>query len=700
MDPHTSLFAAALLFLSSALIPALHDPTVTNTTAAANITDLIPSTPGPANLSGYSSSSTPSPLPSPDPIPPSLLQHRDIIVRYLTHHHLTPSVSSNHNNSNNTFTNNTNHHDDNVLPSLSPDTTYPSPVSRLHAFVATPFMRDYLRIHAAAMCCFRNASCYRSSKAASVHPPLLVWACPARRCKGTGDRLRGILSALSVAVLSRRVFLVDWPDQPFPLVHAVAPGALDWRMPPHVHADVHQDNSNDKADDNTTGSNSSSSKASKNSQRKARAKWGRLDDHWYPVFKWSVCPGLYTCLNESSSASKTKMKGKESDDEEKKEGIHIISETFNVSNIASVLQSINAHVVLPTHGTYSSRLYRLPEWRARVASASRSNHTGAKPKKRHVGPSPLDMHRMLLRVLFRPSPVTAVLLRDVVPYTDVPSPKTKVQLWGKKHTINDEKAMPKKTKLDKVRFEPYIAVHARTGRDVGERNMIRFRGLSGLTAPTLAARFARCVTHFDDVMSSISPALSPSNETLSNNSSSKSTDAVHHIVFVSDSFDVKNSFASTMSNLSNGNENKSLFSVHYSTYRGLHLSTPATANVYAYAKNHTPGDSVSEEEAIGLLHDQRWLRFIHVFVDFFALVNGTDVVANPSEFSRLAFTMSDARRYVTFNVTDDRAACAAVRRLGSMREDKHSGVEALIYAKQATLAKEKNRREEEARKSG
>lgn len=39
-----------------------------------------------------------------------------------------------------------------------------------------------------------------------MRPPLLVCACPKRDWKGTGDRLQGILSVLSVAVLSGRVF--------------------------------------------------------------------------------------------------------------------------------------------------------------------------------------------------------------------------------------------------------------------------------------------------------------------------------------------------------------------------------------------------------------------------------------------------------------------------------------------------------------
>ena len=57
--------------------------------------------------------------------------------------------------------------------------------------------------------------------------PTLVYRCPRRACGGLGDRIRGIAQAYLVAVVTRRVFLIDWYD-PLPLQDVLSPNKFDW----------------------------------------------------------------------------------------------------------------------------------------------------------------------------------------------------------------------------------------------------------------------------------------------------------------------------------------------------------------------------------------------------------------------------------------------------------------------------------------
>ncbi|CAK0839584.1 unnamed protein product, partial [Prorocentrum cordatum] len=64
----------------------------------------------------------------------------------------------------------------------------------------------------------------------STDVPVLVYSCqPFAQCGGHGDRLNGIVTAFFLAVLTRRVFLLD-SESPVPLQLLLEPRALDWRV--------------------------------------------------------------------------------------------------------------------------------------------------------------------------------------------------------------------------------------------------------------------------------------------------------------------------------------------------------------------------------------------------------------------------------------------------------------------------------------
>lgn len=65
-------------------------------------------------------------------------------------------------------------------------------------------------------------------------PRVLVWRCVTILCGGVGDRMRGIRFLFLIAVVTRRLFFIDWPQRsasPYPLTTAVFPHTMDWRLP-------------------------------------------------------------------------------------------------------------------------------------------------------------------------------------------------------------------------------------------------------------------------------------------------------------------------------------------------------------------------------------------------------------------------------------------------------------------------------------
>lgn len=87
---------------------------------------------------------------------------------------------------------------------------------------------NYIKKHRSDRKCLTNSKCNKDNVR------ILVWHCPIRkggRCAGIGDRLRGLQFAYFLAVLTGRLFLVDWPKNPFALEYALEPSLIDWRMP-------------------------------------------------------------------------------------------------------------------------------------------------------------------------------------------------------------------------------------------------------------------------------------------------------------------------------------------------------------------------------------------------------------------------------------------------------------------------------------
>lgn len=93
------------------------------------------------------------------------------------------------------------------------------------------FLVNYIQRHQKA----KKYSFYTPSEVDNHFSQFLIWRCPRKgRCAGVGDRFRGLQFAFLLAVVTRRIFLIDWPQHPFSLSHAVLPSFLDWRPPPSI----------------------------------------------------------------------------------------------------------------------------------------------------------------------------------------------------------------------------------------------------------------------------------------------------------------------------------------------------------------------------------------------------------------------------------------------------------------------------------
>lgn len=72
------------------------------------------------------------------------------------------------------------------------------------------------------------------------HPEVLVWGCPNNQfssCAGIGNRIRSIQFSFLLAIITRRLFFINWPDFPAPLLEGLVPSLVDWRLPKNVNID-------------------------------------------------------------------------------------------------------------------------------------------------------------------------------------------------------------------------------------------------------------------------------------------------------------------------------------------------------------------------------------------------------------------------------------------------------------------------------
>lgn len=524
---------------------------------------------------------------------------------------------------------------------LSPNDTFPSPVHGHPVYLA---LQPYLSWHAAQLKCVHDPRCFYSGTVAhkgtntehnrtQPQPPrILLWMCPRsnrRACHGLGDRFRGIVSAFAYAILTQRVFLIHWPDNPHALTTAVIPGIVDWRVPSHMFLPI-----NDEYDYiNVPDGNINIS------------TWPRIETTTYPVMKWVQEPTGYMLLDEKQSSNEHQAMnsnrnksthtsvGQREMQHNPSSKLKALTRYTDISemHIVALLDSLS-HLVMQSRGTFSPSMYRHPVWQSRFPSL-----------RKWTSRQGYHINRIMLRVLFKPSPVTAHLLAKTVENVGSHFLRDKPMNRNSNSTANNSLAAE----------SSHVAVHVRTGIDIAETKMPRFQNqhlvqganasVSSPTFYTLVEEVVKCLHQKSGIHT-----------------------GKERVFFASDSLKLKRVFAKVAAHYG--------INVLYTNISAIHVDDDSWAirkikkrkekttklkktimklRSFANVGGHeiegdgTLKDSGKDEEPN---EDEELARFINVFVEFFGIASGSAVVASKSEFSRLAYVMSDARWLVKMNV--------------------------------------------------
>lgn len=238
--------------------------------------------------------------------------------------------------------------------------TYPSPIRQ-----PPRFLTDYVKWHSRQMKCIRSRACYmRNRKSLKI----MLWECPLRRrvaCRGIGDRFRGMITVLTIAMITGNVFLLQWPSKPFPFFHAVAPGAIDWRVPPHVDVD--------------------------------KNKWVVAENLRTRSIRWIDCPPPNVCVSNMRKNS-TSLK--------KKSGNWRVMRMDNEHTYTILSHAKLGNVRMSSVTNYSNLLLNRNEWKRFSNDDSQEIFNSS-----YV----FNIERLLLRCLIRPSPIVARILQFYVP---------------------------------------------------------------------------------------------------------------------------------------------------------------------------------------------------------------------------------------------------------------------------------------------
>lgn len=378
----------------------------------------------------------------------------------------------------------------------------------------------YFHWHRAQMQCIRDEPCYRRNKD-KFH--IIIWKCPKyssrSSCSGAGDRFRGILSSLVIAMLAKHVFLVSWPTKPYPFISVVSPGAIDWRVPLHIHSESDG--------------------------------WGVMKESKYPELIWQNCPPNFSCHGNRNSSS----------------GNSISSLRLSHDGAYKELNRVSK-LVIATTGTYGDTLCQTARWKTQYGPY---NVTTVRNLSFHV-------RRILFRALFKPSPVTQAIIRYFVG--------------------------PKAAK------EGYLSIHARTGIDLGEKNL-RFDKFAKSPSQVMANDIFQCA---------LGHRPRP-----------------RYIFISSDSNVLKRDFQKMSS--------KYNIQVLSSNLPAVHIARYSTAR-------NAPFGSI-----------ETWFSFINIFVDFFALANATEVLSNYSQFSGQARIMSRTALFRFFSYAVNKTICNEAKRI-------------------------------------
>lgn len=218
----------------------------------------------------------------------------------------------------------------------------------------------YIKWHGLMRACLQNDSC------GHPRPRILLWRCRngiGSLCWGIGDRMRGMISSMVLAMMTKRMFLIDWPNRPFPIEDAISNAVIDWTLPKSLNY----------------------------------SSWPTANDHSWPLLRWEKCHPVLTCIKDSSMEYST---------DQRINGKPIIPKHLNFSESRTyiILDEV-PHFVIHSRSlnSYRGRLLHRPEWALLFHDF--------KPGKY----SPFQINRILMKSLFRPSKTVQDTIEKIIP---------------------------------------------------------------------------------------------------------------------------------------------------------------------------------------------------------------------------------------------------------------------------------------------
>lgn len=364
-----------------------------------------------------------------------------------------------------------------------------------------PTIQEYVDWHARMYSCLSYKNC-------SEEPKILIWRCPfdlSNKCSGLGDRFRGIQFSVLLAILTKRVFFIEWPGEPYPFTDVVQPSVINWKVPRGINY----------------------------------KNWGVVAHYRWPDLNWLSCPSEIKCSSFSTFQSKAFGVVTDATNMEKADLMGIFSEIPNLS------------IYTTATGDSTNKLF---------------NNNYLVESKQDIIPSTvgiMNLYKVLLKILFRPSS----------------------GVWQKMKGYG----------LLRGIYSHYMAIHLRTGTDIGEQKLPRFRSFPN--EELLVKQLFECLDKFSD------------------------SESLHLPIFLaSDSATFKKKFMK----------------------EGRKRSIPVISNFISPIHISKLG---KRERAPGA---ESWKKFINLYVEFFGIANAVRIIGNRSGFSKMAYYTGNAKHYIRF----------------------------------------------------
>lgn len=267
---------------------------------------------------------------------------------------------------------------------IGPSKTFPVPIVK----TARKKLLDYISWHAKQMSCIREEVCFNKHRGDFN---IMIWKCRKSSkspCTDIGASFRGIVSSFIIAVLTEKVFLIHWSTHPYPysFISAVAPGAIDWRVPPHVEMDSQN--------------------------------WGIMRESKYPKLLWIKCPPDHECRTRLNSGKQLNSSS--------------VMTALNMSHEDSynTMKSF-PNITIVSTGSFLNDLLQHPLWLQKIS-------TNKDPAVKENG---FHSQRTLLRTLFKPSPITEVVMRYVLRHSAKQNGYLSIHIRGTCTTLSRFKTM-------------------------------------------------------------------------------------------------------------------------------------------------------------------------------------------------------------------------------------------------------------------